>query len=223
MLREARRPHGLHIDMVAAALKVTPQKLAALEADDIESLPDAVFARALAASVCARAQDRSSAGPGQAAGRSAARPGGCRDRTISRSLKSAAPRSAAKAPADCLLRAPADRGGAAPAGRSGPVLAPAARPSTRSARLSRAWSSLSEEGQAAVRANRGYAGLGRHVGREPRPRPIGAAGAATAGCSRRARGGRARKAEAAVGNDLIVFVARDESWITVTEAGGKRS
>ncbi|WP_260685266.1 helix-turn-helix domain-containing protein [Variovorax sp. KBS0712] len=52
MLREAREAHGLHIEMVAAALKVPPQKLIALEADDIASLPDPVFARALASSVC---------------------------------------------------------------------------------------------------------------------------------------------------------------------------
>ena len=52
MLREAREAHGLHIDVVAAALKVPPQKLEALEADDIDALPDPVFARALAASVC---------------------------------------------------------------------------------------------------------------------------------------------------------------------------
>ena len=52
LLREAREAHGLHIDMVAAALKVPPQKLMALEADDIASLPDPVFARALASSVC---------------------------------------------------------------------------------------------------------------------------------------------------------------------------
>jgi cytoskeleton protein RodZ len=52
MLREAREAHGLHIEMVAAALKVPPQKLMALEADDIASLPDPVFARALASSVC---------------------------------------------------------------------------------------------------------------------------------------------------------------------------
>jgi cytoskeleton protein RodZ len=52
MLREAREAHGLHIEMVAAALKVPPQKLVALEADDIASLPDPVFARALASSVC---------------------------------------------------------------------------------------------------------------------------------------------------------------------------
>ena len=52
LLREAREAHGLHIEMVAAALKVPPQKLIALEADDIASLPDPVFARALASSVC---------------------------------------------------------------------------------------------------------------------------------------------------------------------------
>ncbi|KIQ27854.1 hypothetical protein RT97_21560 [Variovorax paradoxus] len=52
LLREAREAHGLHIEMVAAALKVPPQKLMALEADDIDSLPDPVFARALASSVC---------------------------------------------------------------------------------------------------------------------------------------------------------------------------
>ena len=52
MLRQAREAHGLHIDVVAAALKVPTQKLSALEADRIEALPDPVFARALAASVC---------------------------------------------------------------------------------------------------------------------------------------------------------------------------
>lgn len=52
MLRHAREAHGLHIEVVAAALKVPAQKLAALEADNIEALPDPVFARALAASVC---------------------------------------------------------------------------------------------------------------------------------------------------------------------------
>jgi len=51
MLRQAREAHGLHVEVVAAALKVSPQKLEALEADDIDALPDPVFARALAASV----------------------------------------------------------------------------------------------------------------------------------------------------------------------------
>lgn len=52
MLREAREAHGLHVAVVAAALKVSTQKLEALERDDIDALPDLVFARALAASVC---------------------------------------------------------------------------------------------------------------------------------------------------------------------------
>jgi len=51
MLRQAREAHGLHVEVVAAALKVPTQKLEALEADDIDALPDPVFARALAASV----------------------------------------------------------------------------------------------------------------------------------------------------------------------------
>src|SRR4051812_30956220 len=52
MLRRARESHGLELEVVAAALKVTPQKLAALESDNIAALPDPVFARALAASIC---------------------------------------------------------------------------------------------------------------------------------------------------------------------------
>ena len=51
MLRHAREAHGLDIAVVAAALKVPPQKIEALEADDIDALPDPVFARALAASM----------------------------------------------------------------------------------------------------------------------------------------------------------------------------
>lgn len=52
MLRQAREAHGLHIEVLAAMLKVSARKLEALEADDIDALPDPVFARALAASVC---------------------------------------------------------------------------------------------------------------------------------------------------------------------------
>jgi len=51
ILRQAREGHGLHLEVVAAALKVPPYKLQALEDDDFEALPDPVFARALAASV----------------------------------------------------------------------------------------------------------------------------------------------------------------------------
>ena len=52
MLREAREAAGLHVGALAVSLKVPVKKLEALEADDLEQLPDAVFARALAATVC---------------------------------------------------------------------------------------------------------------------------------------------------------------------------
>ncbi len=52
MLRAAREAAGLHISALAVSLKVPVKKLEALEADDLEQLPDAVFARALAATVC---------------------------------------------------------------------------------------------------------------------------------------------------------------------------
>jgi len=52
LLREAREAAGLHIGALAVSLKVPVKKLEALEADDLAQLPDAVFARALAATVC---------------------------------------------------------------------------------------------------------------------------------------------------------------------------
>jgi cytoskeleton protein RodZ len=52
LLRRAREEVGLHIGALSVALKVPVNKLEALEADRIDLLPDAVFARALAASVC---------------------------------------------------------------------------------------------------------------------------------------------------------------------------
>ena len=52
LLREAREAAGLHVGALAVSLKVPVKKLEALEADDLEQLPDAVFARALAATVC---------------------------------------------------------------------------------------------------------------------------------------------------------------------------
>ena len=51
-LRSARESAGLHIAALAAALKVPVKKLEALEADQYDLLPDAVFTRALASSVC---------------------------------------------------------------------------------------------------------------------------------------------------------------------------
>ncbi len=52
MLREAREAQGLHVAALAVSLKVPVKKLEALEADRLEELPDAVFIRALASSVC---------------------------------------------------------------------------------------------------------------------------------------------------------------------------
>jgi len=52
LLKQAREAAGLHIAALAVALKVPVKKLEALESDRFDLLPDAVFVRALAASVC---------------------------------------------------------------------------------------------------------------------------------------------------------------------------
>jgi len=52
MLRKGREAQGLHIGALAVALKVPVAKLEALESDRFDLLPDMVFVRALAASVC---------------------------------------------------------------------------------------------------------------------------------------------------------------------------
>lgn len=52
MLRTVREAQGLHIGALAVALKVPVGKLEALESDRFDLLPDIVFVRALAASIC---------------------------------------------------------------------------------------------------------------------------------------------------------------------------
>ncbi len=52
LLKAAREKQGLHIAALAAAIKVSPRKLEALEANRLAELPDATFARALAQTVC---------------------------------------------------------------------------------------------------------------------------------------------------------------------------
>ncbi|MBX3587248.1 MAG: helix-turn-helix domain-containing protein [Ramlibacter sp.] len=52
LLRDAREAAGLHIAALAVSLKVPVRKLEALEEDRLDLLPDAVFVRALASSVC---------------------------------------------------------------------------------------------------------------------------------------------------------------------------
>ena len=52
LLRRAREAEGLHIAALAVVLKVPVKKIEALEADRLHELPDIVFVRALASSVC---------------------------------------------------------------------------------------------------------------------------------------------------------------------------
>jgi cytoskeleton protein RodZ len=52
LLRQAREAAGMHVAALAVALKVPVSKLEALESDRYDQLPDAVFVRALASSVC---------------------------------------------------------------------------------------------------------------------------------------------------------------------------
>ena len=52
LLRQAREAAGIDLPSLALALKVSVKKLEALESDRYEQLPDAVFVRALASSIC---------------------------------------------------------------------------------------------------------------------------------------------------------------------------
>lgn len=52
LLRQGREAAGMHLASLAASLKVSVGKIEALEQDQFHLLPDAVFVRALAASVC---------------------------------------------------------------------------------------------------------------------------------------------------------------------------
>ncbi|SCK57871.1 cytoskeleton protein RodZ [Variovorax sp. HW608] len=217
MLREAREAHGLHLDVVAAALKVSPQKLAALEADDIASLPDPVFARALAASVC-RAL-RIDPAPVLAKLPGAQRPALAEaDRTMSKSLRSASPRS-----------------GGAGALPSRPLVIVVVLlligaavlfwlPQSLFDRVSESISHLvqrdasSEQAAGSSKPEASAPGGATEAvtpapAAEPVPPPAEAAPVEPAP---------AAAAVAAPSNDLIVFVARDDTWISVSEAGGKQ-
>ncbi len=52
LLRAAREAAGIHTAALAGSLKIPISRLEALENDDFSALPDAVFARALASSIC---------------------------------------------------------------------------------------------------------------------------------------------------------------------------
>jgi cytoskeleton protein RodZ len=215
MLREAREAHGLHIEMVAAALKVSPQKLIALEADDIESLPDPVFARALAASVC-RAL-RIDPAPVLAKLPGAQRPGLAEaDRVISKSLRSSSPRSGAGAgglPSRALLTVVVLLliGAAVlfwlPQSLFDQVGASNSRWTTRDTTTEQAAVSPKPESAAPGTVTDSVAPM-PPVAAQPPAEPVVVEEPASAAPT--------------PSNDLIVFVAREDSWINVTEAGGKQ-
>jgi len=52
VLRQAREQAGMHVAALAGALKVPQRQIEALEQDRLDQLPDVVYARALAASIC---------------------------------------------------------------------------------------------------------------------------------------------------------------------------
>jgi len=215
MLREAREAHGLHIDMVAAALKVSTRKLEALEADDIDALPDPVFARALAASLC-RAL-RIDPAPVLAKLPGAQRAGlADADRTISKNLRSNARQGNGSAlPSRALLAVVLV------------ILIGAAvlfwLPQSVFDRIGASFSQLASRNDEPTPAQATEPAA-------PTPAPVpgavveavqpAAAPTPTAVSPAAANPAPAAQAAAAAGN-VIVFTARDDSWITVNDAGGK--
>lgn len=227
MLREAREAHGLHIEVVAAALKVPAQKLQALEDDDIDSLPDPAFARALAASV-ARALKID---PVKVL---AKMPGSPRaaladaDRTISSSFRSGAPRSGRGSnllPSRALLAVVALLliGAAAlfwlPQSALDQVSSAFARITSRNAAETPA-----ETESAPVSASAPGTVVEPAMPAAVQPAttattaPIGSPGAQAGAVG----SGTATTAAVAAGSDILVFVARADSWVTVTEGDGKQ-
>ncbi len=237
MLREAREAHGLHIEMVAAALKVPPQKLIALEADDIASLPDPVFARALASSVC-RAL-RIDPAPVLAKLPGAQRAAlALADRTLKSNIVSGTPRwnggRSSGLPSRALLtvvglllvgaavlfwlpQSVFDQVGASVSrwtsrgdGDTAPVAeAPVAAPAPGGSSVVVESAPVSP---VAPPTSAAPAALGTPPAAAP---PAGSAPAAAAASP-------SAVAAAPAGSQQLVFVAREEYWITVTEAGGKQ-
>lgn len=223
MLREAREAHGLHIEVVAAALKVTTQKLEALENDDIDALPDPVFARALAASV-ARALKIDPV-PVLAKLPGAPRAGlADADRTISSNFRSGAPRTSRDAgwrpPAALMVVVVLLLVGAAAL-----FWLPQSAFDQLSASVARitgprdgAGNEAAPEADAPV-ATQAPGTVVEAVVPSAQPAAPVAASAAPIRAESPVQDG---APGAAVGGDMVVFVARSDSWITVTEAGGKQ-
>lgn len=242
MLREAREAHGLHIEMVAAALKVPPQKLMALEADDIDSLPDPVFARALASSVCRALRIDSAPVLAKLPGAQRA-PLATADRTLKSNIVSGTPRwnggRSNGLPSRALLIAVAlllvgaavlfwlpqsafDQIGAA-------VSRWTARGETETGSVIEAPAVAAAPGGASVIENAAVppvppAATGPATATSGTPAAAPAAPGAPSATALPAANAAATVAvpSAAAGGQPLVFVAREDCWITVTEAGGKQ-
>jgi cytoskeleton protein RodZ len=235
LLREAREAHGLHIEMVAAALKVPPQKLIALEADDIAALPDPVFARALASSVC-RAL-RIDSGPVLAKLPGAQRAALAEaDRTLKASVVSRKPRWNGGRSSGLPSRALLTVVGLLLVGAALLFWLPQSVFDQIGASVSRwttgAGADTASDAPAAAAA--GAAGGASVVVENAAVSPALPASAAVAAPASSAAAlpvpGANTAAVAAAGSTTsaapgtsqpLVFIARDECWITVTEAGGR--
>ena len=234
LLREAREAHGLHIEMVAAALKVPPQKLMALEADDIASLPDPVFARALASSVC-RAL-RIDPAPVLAKLPSTQKVSLAEtDRTLRSNISSGTPRWNGNGRSSGLPSRPLlivvllllIGAGALfwlPQSVFDQLSASVSRLTARgdtSAESASASGPASAGGSVAETVpTQAVAPSGPVAGETSAAAPAPSAPAATAPVAAAAPA--ATPVAAASSSQQLVFVAREECWITVTEAGGKQ-
>ena len=236
LLREAREAHGLHIEMVAAALKVPPQKLIALEADDIASLPDPVFARALASSVC-RAL-RIDPAPVLAKLPGAQRAAlALADRTLKSNIVSGTPRWNGGRSSGLPSRALLTVVGLLLVGAAVLFWLPQSVFDQVGASVSR-WTSRGDsdtsstvEPPVAAPASGGPSVVVENAPVSPvaplapaAPVVSGAPSAAVPAGSAAAAAAASTPAAAAApaGGQQLVFVAREECWITVTEAGGKQ-
>ena len=213
LLRAAREAHGLHIDVVAAAMKVPTRKLQALEDDDIEALPDPVFARALAASVC-RAL-RVDPAPVLAKLPGALRPGlADADRSISSSFRSNAPRSRVGNGAGRPSRAVLIAVGLLLAGAAALFWLPTGafeRLGNWAAALTNRDATRSESPPSATPGVviEPSATVAPPADALPVPSPTPPVAAPEAAASN------------ATGPEAVVFVVRADSWITVNDAAGK--
>ena len=215
MLRQLRESAGVNAAVLASAMKVSVQKLEALEADRLELLPDVTFARGLASSICRSfgadpapvlermpvvAPGRPSSGPSinQPFRRASDGPASMLSGSFSRPLLFAVALLLAGAALLWLLptlpiRLGAPEPAVTPSGDGTvresvePAVAPPAEP------------------LAPAEMPAGAASAEQVV---PQPAPAAPASAAAAAT--------------AVGDDLIHFAAKAETWLTVRDAAGKQ-